>query len=117
VVAPHLPTGEMVQRHTRPFGSQTARCMLTWSHGLFSTRLESAAFRWPGRLVLTKTGEPGTSKTCAQCGHWHAALGASKVFNCPVCGVCMDRDVAGARNNFFAAYGKAVGIGWDGLQH
>lgn len=29
----------------------------------------------------------------------------------------MDRDVAGARNNFFAAYGRARGIGWDGLTH
>jgi hypothetical protein len=26
----------------------------------------------------------------------------------------VDRQLAGARNNFFAAYGLAVGIGWDG---
>jgi hypothetical protein len=29
----------------------------------------------------------------------------------------MSRDVNGARNNFFAAYGQARGIGWDGVQH
>ena len=26
-----------------------------------------------------------------------------------------DRDVAGARNNFFAAYGQAIGMGYDGV--
>jgi len=26
----------------------------------------------------------------------------------------MDRDVNGWRGNLFAAYGKAVGVGWDG---
>ncbi len=117
VVAPQLPTAALARRDGRVFGSQTARSMFTWSHGLFCKRLHSAAFRWPGRHVLTETGEPGTSKTCAHCGHWHAQLGASSVFHCPACGVRMDRDVAGARNNFFAAYGQAVGIGWDSIQH
>ena len=80
----------------------------------FADRLESAASRYPGRHVFTDTGEPGTSKTCSCCGHWHAALGSSKTFTCPSCGVCMDRDVNGWRGNLFAAYGKAVGVGWDG---
>lgn len=41
-------------------------------------------------------------------------LGAAKTYKCDVCAIEVDRDVAGARNNFFAAYGDAVGIGWDG---
>jgi len=28
--------------------------------------------------------------------------------------VKVNRDVAGARNNFFSEYGRAVGVGWDG---
>ena len=117
VIAPHLPVADLVPRNGRVFGSKAARSMLTWSHGLFCSRLKSASFRWAGRHVLTETGEPGTSKTCARCGHWHSELGAKEVFACPRCGVRMERDVAGARNNFFAAFGKAIGIGWDGLQH
>jgi len=29
----------------------------------------------------------------------------------------MVRDVAGARNNFFSEYGKAVGVHWDGVEN
>ena len=114
VVCPKLKVAEMVPRAGRVFGNQSARSMLTFSHGLLVARLESAAFRWPGRHVLTNTGEPGTSKTCTCCGRWFAGLGGAKVYDCPHCGVSYDRDVGGARNNFFAAFGKAVGLGWDG---
>ena len=31
--------------------------------------------------------------------------------------VLPDRDTNGARNNFFAAYGIACGIHWDGVAH
>ena len=111
VIAPKLETAKMVPRNGRVFGSKTARAMLTWSHGYFTDRLHSVAVRYPGRTVLTHLGEPGTSKTCTHCGHWHADLGASKVFNCPQCGLCIDRDLAGARNNFLASYGMVLGMG------
>lgn len=116
VIAPALRVAEMVPKDNRVFGSKTARAMLTWSHGRFEQRLESAAYRFPGRHVIVDSGEPGTSKTCTNCGHWNADLGASKVFKCSVCGVHVDRDVGGARNNFLAAYGRAAGIGWDRVQ-
>ena len=115
VIAPQLETARLVRRGGRVFGSRTARAMLTWSHGLFAQRLHWAALRYAGRRVITDSGEPGTSKTCAHCGHWHTRLGASEVFACPSCGVWLSRDVAGARNNFFAAYGQARGMGWDGI--
>jgi len=66
--------------------------------------------------VIVDSGEPGTSKTCTNCGHWNAGLGASRIFECAVCGVHVNRDVAGARNNFFAAYGRAMGVGWDRVE-
>ena len=56
----------------------------------------------------------GTSKTCGNCGFWNAGLGGNKTYECPRCKIMIDHDVNGARNNFLAAYGKAVGVGWDG---
>ena len=110
---PHLQTAALSLRSGRVLHSKTVRKMLTMSHGAFCERLQSAAARHAGRHVRITT-EPGTSKTCTRCGFWHAALGSSKTFSCPACGVVVDRDVAGARNNFFAAYGAALGIGWGG---
>ena len=116
VVAPKLAVAQMVPRNGRVFGSGTARAMLTFSHGLFTQRLQCAAYRHAGRHVISDSGEPGTSKTCGDCGHWHAALGANKVFHCTACGTVVNRDLNGARNNFFAAYGAVRGIHWDGIQ-
>jgi transposase len=113
VVAPKLATADMVHRKGRVFGCKVARKMLTWSHYLFTQRLHSAAARYAGRCIITDSGEPGTSKTCTHCGHWDAGLGAKTKYECSRCGICLDRDVNGARNNFLAAYGAAVGIGWD----
>lgn len=115
VIAPKLATSRMVPRDGRVFGSSAARAMLTWSHGLFTERLHSAAYRHAGRHVLSDTGEPGTSKTCGDCGHWNAQLGADKTYTCTVCGTVVSRDLNGARNNYFAALGAAKGIGWDGI--
>ena len=66
-------------------------------------------------MHVYETTEPGTSKTCTHCGFWHANLRlGDKVYDCPRCHIQVDRQLAGARNNFFAAYGLAVGRGWDG---
>ena len=90
--------------------------MLTMSHYMYRQRLQWASSRYAGRHVF-ETEEPGTSKTCTSCGFWHANLQLNdKTFVCPKCHLSVDRDIAGARNNFFAAYGNAVGIGWDGGQ-
>ena len=113
IIQPWLHTAELVQKSTRVIGCKTVRKMLTMSHFKYRQRLQWAATHYAGRHVLV-TEEPGTSKTCTNCGVWKADLGASKTFLCHHCGICVDRDLAGARNNFFAAYGDAVGIGWDG---
>ena len=81
---------------------------------MYRQRLQWASSRYAGRHVF-ETEEPGTSKTCTSCGFWHANLQLNdKTFVCPKCQLSVDRDIAGARNNFFVAYGNAVGIGWDG---
>lgn len=116
VIEPKLGVSDMTQRSTRVMTSQSVRKMLTWSHYKFRERLISASTRYAGRHVIEST-EPGTSKTCTNCGSWKKDLGANKTYNCTRCGISVDRDVAGARNNFFSEYGRAVGIGWDGVHH
>lgn len=102
-------------RSGRTLRTKTARSMLTMSHYMFDERLKWASSRYEGRHIIDGTGEPGTSKTCGSCGKWKPNLTlGDKVFCCDRCGVHVDRDTAnGARNNFFAALGKAMGIGPD----
>ena len=115
VIAPILATVRLTDKNTRCFGSKLARTMYTWSHYLFRRRLAFAAARYPGRYVF-ECVEPGTSKTCTHCGLWNPNLKLyDKVCRCSRCGVIVDRQLTGARNNFFAAYGMAVGVGWDGV--
>jgi hypothetical protein len=115
VLQPWLHITKLCQRRKRNIRTETARTMLTWSHYLFRERLQNAAARYAGRHVRICT-EPGTSKTCTHCGFWKADLRVhDKIYHCPRCHIAVDRQCAGARNNFFAAYGIAVGIGWDGI--
>ena len=114
IIEPKMGVHEMTQRSTRVMSSANVRKMLTWSHYKFRERIVSASTRYAGRHVILST-EPGTSGTCSNCGSWKKDLGANKTYDCTRCGVSMDRDVAGARNNFFSEYGRALGIGWDGV--
>ena len=113
IIEPKLGVSELVQRQNRVISSPSVRKMLTWSHYKFRERLISASSRYAGRHVIEST-EPGTSKTCTNCGFWKADLGDAKTYVCDRCHIRVDRDVAGARNNFFSEYGRAVGVGWDG---
>jgi hypothetical protein len=116
VVAPVLQTGRlMCKDNGRRAGRHLSRAMYMWAHRLFRQRLAYTALKYPGRYVF-ECSEPGTSKTCTQCGAWKAQLRlGDKVFSCSHCGILVDRQLAGARNNFFAAYGMATGNGWDGV--
>ena len=97
----------------RLFSSKMARAMYTWSHAEFRRRLISVSARYAGRHVY-ETTEPGTSKTCTHCGKWNTSLQlGDKLFQCPACALVVDRQLAGARNNFLAAYGMACGMPWD----
>ena len=114
IIQPKLHVAPLTLRSGRNLKSKTARAMLTMSHYMYRQRLQWASSRYAGRHVF-ETEEPGTSKTCTSCGFWHANLQLNdKTFVCPKCQLSVDRDIAGARNNFFVAYGNADGIGWDG---
>lgn len=114
IIQPKLAVSKLTQRRKRKIQRKTVRKMFTWSHYKYRQRLQWAATRYPGRYVI-ESREPGTSKTCTECGFWHADLKVNqKTFRCPRCEMEVNRDVAGARNNFFSEYGRAVGMGWDG---
>ena len=112
IIAPVLKASHLLKGHG--LCREAKKKLGTQSHYLFRQRLISASAKYAGAHVM-ETKEPGTSKTCTGCGHWHADLLLSdKQFNCPRCGLCVDRQMAGARNNLLAAYGRALGVGWDG---
>ena len=114
VIQPWLKVAGMVRYGEGGLSAAGKRKMTGWSHHKFRVRLLSASARYKGRHVIVSE-EPGTSKTCTQCGYWNADLAlGDKVYDCPQCGVCVDRQLAGARNNFFAAYGCAKRMWWDG---
>lgn len=99
IILPVFESSKMVKKTgvTRRIGSKTARNMLTWSHYRFRERLKNKVQEYPW-VKLYLVSEEYTSKTCGQCGHIHQKLGGSKVFECPSCGLKLDRDVNGARN-------------------
>lgn len=97
VLVPTTNLAELCRRDRRPFGSQGARRALCWSHGQFRERLRSSAFRRAGKYVV-ETDEAYTTATCGACGALHPSVGPAKIFECPACGVRIDRDVNGARN-------------------
>ena len=77
-------------------GRSNVRKLYAWSHYKFQQRLLCKAEELCCDAYVVN--EAWTSKTCTACGHIHHKLGASKTFECPSCGVVLDRDVNGARN-------------------
>ena len=96
IFLPEFNTKDMVNRAKRRIGKGTARGMMTWSHYAFQELLKTTALREGVKLVIVT--EEYTSQICSCCGIINGSLGVSKIFNCPSCGVVMDRDENGARN-------------------
>jgi transposase len=113
IIAPALQTGWLTQHKGRK-NAKLSRALYMWAHRRFRQRLAYAAIQYEGRYVY-ECAEPGTSKTCTACGAWNGSLLLrDKVYACAQCGLRIDRQLAGARNNFFAAFGMAVEMGWSG---
>jgi putative transposase len=81
----------------RKISKVTVRMMNSFRHYDFRMRLKEVAERFAWCHVI-ETREPYTSKTCGNCGHLNDKLGSNKIFNCPSCAYCADRDANGARN-------------------
>ena len=112
IIQPVLNVADLIEKTDIPAFAQRLK---DWAHYKFRQRLISSSARYAGRHVL-EINEPGTSGTCTLCGFWKAdLLVTDKTFRCPHCALCVDRQLAGARNNFLAAYGMATDNGWDGV--
>ena len=97
VILPVFESSNMVIKGQRKINSKTARSMLTWAHYRFRQRLLNKSREY-NQCHIVLTEEPYTSKTCGRCGWFHQRLGGNKTFKCQSCGLCIDRDVNGARN-------------------
>jgi transposase len=101
VLIPEFQTQRMSARAERNISSKTVRSMYTMSHYMFRSKLMAKAELDENKTVRV-IGEPGTSKTCGNCGYWNSDLGGKKTYRCPECKIELDRDINGARNNMIA---------------
>jgi putative transposase len=72
--------------------------MLAQSHFKFKMLLRYKMARVGGLLIDCE--DEFTSKTCSWCGEINEDLGGSPLFQCPSCGIRLDRDIKAARNIF-----------------
>jgi len=91
-----LPDFRITGMVKNSFSRMTKRLLYIYSYFRFKQRLSYKSELEGVRLCIVD--ESYTSKTCGRCGNLNAKLGSSKVFNCPYCGLVIDRDVNGARN-------------------
>ena len=96
ILLPSFETKSLSNKLTRKLGKQSVRNMLSWSHYRFQQRLlhKSREFPWCHVYIVN---EAYTSKTCTMCGNIYE-VGKSRTYQCPTCGMMLDRDINGARN-------------------
>ena len=76
------------------------------SHGMFQRFLEYKAPLYGSRVIKIDRWFP-SSKLCSNCLYYHRDLTLTeRVFNCPLCGLVLDRDHNAALNiaNYYAIY-------------
>jgi putative transposase len=108
IFLPLFATKQMVRKATRKINSKTARSLLTFGHYAFRQTLQHKA-RSYANVRIHIVNESYTSKTCTRCGIIKNNLGGSKVFRCNSCGLCIDRDISGARNIYIRSV-EAIGL-------
>lgn len=106
IILGNLNVNALVKKEKRILRAKEVRSLLTLAHGEFRNKL---ALKCKSKGVTCMlVNEAWTSKTCTSCGFINKALGASKVYNCPCCGMVLDRDINGARNILLRTFGELV---------
>jgi putative transposase len=98
IILPEFRVSQMTKRSKRKLSKRSVKEMLLLKHYQFRQRLIDRVKSTDKHLWIVN--ESYTSKTCSNCGCIHTKLGGNKTFDCPNCGVVLDRDVNGARNIF-----------------
>ena len=87
----HTPSFESQEIVSINKNKKVRRDLLSLRHYQFKQKLLT---RSKG-VVICK--EHYTSKTCGSCGYLNN-VGSSKIYNCKICNLTIDRDINGARN-------------------
>lgn len=107
IILPNFKVKEMSKKGQRRIRTKTVRRMQILAHAMFRERLKTKALERGCNLIIGS--EHYTSKTCGKCGWIHWKLGGSKVFQCKMCHVTIDRDINAARNIMLRAMrGSAI---------
>jgi transposase len=80
-------------------GTKARKNMQTEAPAMFADKIEWRCRNIEGKKIVTGCGEKGTSKTCTKCGCWQPDLELKKLYECKYCGLKINRDKNGARNN------------------
>ena len=72
------------------------------------------AIRYHASKCDTRGNRGGARKGCCKLPTVKLPQGWREMFCCPRDKIMVNRDVAGARNNFLSEYGRAVLVDWDG---
>lgn len=92
IILPKFETKKLIKHKANKFN----RMIMALKHYKFKLKLENKCKLLNKRLIITN--ESYTSKTCCNCGHIDRDLGSSKIYNCKICKLSIDRDINGAIN-------------------
>ena len=96
ILLPTFETKKMSHKIKRCITSKTTRMLLSLSHYKFKQKLLYMGSKRGNRVIIVN--EAFTTKTCGKCGEINQNIGGKKIFKCNKCGICVDRDINGARN-------------------
>ena len=99
------------------FNTKARKNMQTVAPAMFADKIEWRCRNIEGKKIVTGCGEKGTSKTCTSCGFWQPDLGGKKEYKCEHCGLVINRDKNGARNNLLEKLQELIrNVGWVAIR-
>ena len=94
ILLPEFNTSGLLRK--RNLCSSVKRYINTFSFYKFKEKLKWECNKNKSNIYIVT--EEYTSKTCTNCGNIKSNLGSNHIYECKNCGLCIDRDINGARN-------------------